>query len=76
MSNLLTKELAKMLRQTLKVTFPYATFKVTTHRGNTIDMINVNYDGEIEIGQLYAIAKSYQNDGLTVNVSGASYRLI
>jgi hypothetical protein len=74
--NILTKELAKMLRASLKATFPYATFKVTTHRGLTIDLIAVDFDGEADGNAVYSIAKTYETDSLAVRVTGNPYKLI
>ena len=74
--NILTKELAKMLKASLKATFPYATFKVTTHRGMTIDLIAVDFDGEADGNAVYSIAKTYETDSLAVRVTGNPYKLI
>jgi hypothetical protein len=74
--NVLTKELAKLLKASLKASFPYATFKVSTHRGLTIDLINVSFDGEAEGRDVYSVAKTFESDSLAVRVSGNSYKLI
>lgn len=74
--NILTKELAKMLKASLKATFPYATFKVSTHRGLTIDLIAVDFDGEADGNAVYSIAKTYETDSLAVRVTGNPYKLI
>jgi hypothetical protein len=74
--NPITKELAKMLKATLKSAYPYATWKVSTHRGNTIDKIAVEFDGEVDLNGVYQIAKSWETDSLLVQVSGNSYKLI
>jgi hypothetical protein len=74
--NVLTKSLAKLLKDSLKVSFPYAKFSVTTHRGLTIDMIDVSFDGEANPTEVNAIAKTFETDQLAVRVSGNYYKLI
>ena len=74
--NVLTKELAKLLKSSLKASFPYATFSVTTHRGLTIDLIDVSFDGEADRNEVYSVAKTFETDQLAVRVSGNSYKLI
>jgi hypothetical protein len=74
--NVLTKELAKLLKSSLKASFPYAAFSVTTHRGLTIDLIDVEFSGEADGNEVYSVAKSFETDQLAVRVSGNSYKLI
>lgn len=74
--NILTKGLAKLLKSSLKASFPYAKFSVTTHRGLTIDMIDVSFDGEANPTEVYSIAKTFETDQLAVRVSGNYYKLI
>jgi hypothetical protein len=74
--NILTKELAKMLKASLKATFPYAKFQVTTHRGLTIDMIDVFFDGEANPTEVNLIAKTFESDNLAVRISGNFYKMI
>ena len=74
--NVLTKELAKLLKASLKASFPYATFSVTTQRGLTIDLIDVQFDGEADRNEVYSVAKTFETDQLAVRVSGNSYKLI
>jgi hypothetical protein len=75
-SNVITKELAKMLKQSLKSNWPYATWKVTTHRGLTIDMIDVQFDGEVDIKELRDLTSLWSKDDLAIYVSGNSYKMI
>lgn len=74
--NVLTKSLAQLLKSSLKATFPYAKFSVTTHRGLTIDMIDVSFDGEANPSEVFAIAKTFETDALAVRVSGNYYKMI
>jgi hypothetical protein len=74
--NVLTKELAKLLKASLKASFPYAKFSVTTHRGLTIDLLDVEFDGEADRNEVFAVAKTFESDSLAVRVSGNSYKLI
>jgi hypothetical protein len=74
--NVLTKELAKLLKASLKASFPYAAFRVTTHRGLTIDLIDVSFDGEADRDEVSSVAKTFETDQLAVRVSGNSYKLI
>jgi hypothetical protein len=74
--NALTKELAKLLKSSLKTSFPYATFSVTTHRGLTIDLIDVSFNGEADRNEVFSVAKTFETDSLAVRVSGNSYKLI
>jgi hypothetical protein len=74
--NILTKELAKLLKSSLKASFPYASFKVTTHRGLTIDLISVDFDGEADGNDVYSIAKTFESESLAVRVTGNPYKLI
>ena len=74
--NALTKELAKLLKSSLKASFPYASFRVTTHRGLTIDLIDVTFDGEADRNEVTSVAKTFETDSLAVRVSGNSYNLI
>ena len=74
--NPLTKSLAKLLKSSLKASFPYAAFSVTTHRGLTIDLIDVQFDGEADRDAVSLVAKTFETDQLAVRVSGHSYKLI
>jgi outer membrane lipopolysaccharide assembly protein LptE/RlpB len=72
----MTKELAKLLKASLKVQFPYCTFKVTTQRGIALDQITVNFDGEVDVNELRAICRSWTTDSLSVIAQGKAYKLM
>ena len=75
-NKLMTKATAKLLKDSLKVNWPYATWKVTTHRGGTMDMISVHFDGEAEIMSVAAFIESWEKDDLYISVTGNSYQLV
>lgn len=72
----MTKELAKLLKASLKVQFPYCTFKVTTQRGIMLDQITVNFDGEVDVEELRSICRSWTTDNLSVIAQGKAYTLM
>lgn len=72
----MTKELAKLLKASLKVQFPYCTFKVTTQRGIALDQITVNFDGEVDVQELRAICRSWSTEDLNVVAQGKAYTLM
>ncbi len=72
----MTKELAKLLKASLKVQFPYCTFKVTTQTGIALDQITVNFDGEVDVQELRAICRAWTTDDLSVIAQGKAYTLM
>ena len=75
-NKLMTKATAKLLKDSLKITWPYAKWSVTTSRGSTMDMISVHFDGEAEIMSVAAFIESWEKDDLYIALSGNSYQLI
>jgi hypothetical protein len=74
--NPLTKATAQLLKACLKNNYPYAIWKVTSHRGLTIDMINVEFNGEADINEVTEFVNTWTKDDLAIRVSGKSYQLI
>jgi len=72
----LTKATAKLLKDCLIINWPNAAWKVNTHRGGTIDMISVHFEGEANLMSVAAFVDSWQKDDLYIKVSGNTYRLI
>jgi hypothetical protein len=72
----MNKELAKLLKASLKVQFPYCKFSVTLQRGIMLDQITVNFDGEVNVQELRAICKAWTTDDLSVIAQGKAYTLM
>jgi hypothetical protein len=72
----LTKATAKLLKDCLKMNWPNAAWKVNTHRGGTIDLISVHFEGEAELLTVAAFVDSWEKDDLYIKLSGNTYQLI
>ena len=75
-NKLMTKATAKLLKDSLKITWPNAAWKVNTHTGGTIDMISVHFEGEANLMTVAAFVDSWEKDDLYIKVTGNTYRLI
>lgn len=75
-NKLMTKATAKLLKDALKMNWPYATWSVTTSRGSMMDMISVHFDGEADLMTVSAFVDSWEKDDLYISVSGNSYQLV
>ena len=75
-NKLMTKATAKLLKDSLKINWPTAAWKVNTHRGGTMDMISVHFEGEANLMTVAAFIESWEKDDLYIKLTGNTYRLV
>jgi hypothetical protein len=76
MNNPLSAGMKQVLKDVLKFTFPYATFKLTLKTGTIHDILVVKVSGDCDLNELETVLENHQTNYLRIALTGKTFRLV
>lgn len=76
MNNPLSIGIKQMVKEILKLEFPYATFKLTLKTGGIHDILFVKVDGDADLAKLEEMLITNQTNYCQIVLTGKTYKFV